>query len=204
MNRLIILAGFFICLISCNNKEKQLPIYGQKDFIEGIDKDTIYHTIPQWSFVNQNGDFVNSSDYLGDIYVVYFFFTHCPSICPAMTKNVVNLQQKAINLDIKFLSYTVDPEKDSSERLKWYENTFGINGKNWNLLTGDQQSIYELGVNGYLVPNQEDALSPGGFLHSEKVMLVDKKGRIRGSYDGTDSDQIDKLFEDILILKNER
>ncbi len=82
-------------------------------------------------------------------------------------------------------------------------DAFGINGDNWNLLTGNQSLIYQLGVNGFLVPNQEDALAPGGFLHSEKMMLIDAKSRIRGYYDGTDEDQMMVLLNDIRKLKQD-
>lgn len=193
---------FFGC-VNSSPSIKELPIFGHKEFLVGVDADTIFHTIPPWSFVNQFGEAISSDAYNGKIYVVDFFFSHCPTICPAMTMNLVKLQQLSSDLDIEFISFTVDPKKDSSERLLWYQDAFGINGENWNLLTGNQQSIYELGVNGFLVPNQEDALAPGGFLHSEQIMLVDKMGRIRGYYDGTDEDQVPLLYNDILALKQE-
>ena len=117
--------------------------------------------------------------------------------------NMVKLQQMTKELNVRFVSFTVDPKKDTAERLLWYQNAFGINGNNWNLLTGNQTLIYKLGVNGFLVPNQEDALTPGGFLHSEKMMLIDAKGRIRGYYDGTDVDQMSILLNDIVKLKQE-
>ena len=117
--------------------------------------------------------------------------------------NMVKLQKSAKDLNIGFVSFTVDPQKDSSERLLWYQDAFGINGDNWNLLTGNQSLIYQLGVNGFLVPNQEDALAPGGFLHSEKMMLIDAKSRIRGYYDGTDEDQMMVLLNDIRKLKQD-
>jgi len=193
-----------VCISSCVSiTEKSLPIYGYKEFDDLQENDTLYHTIPKWSFVNQFGEQVNSSFYEGEIYVVYFFFSHCPTICPAMTMNMVKLQQQTTALDIKFLSFTVDPKKDSCERLFWYQEAFGINGENWNLLTGNQNAIYSLGVNGFLVPNQEDALAPGGFLHSEKIMLIDPNGRIRGYYDGTDEDQVAVILNDISRLKQE-
>lgn len=202
------ISGLFFLMLFCFSScvsitEKPLPIYGYKEFDDLQENDTLYHTIPKWSFVNQFGEQVNSSFYEGEIYVVYFFFSHCPTICPAMTMNMVKLQQQTTALDIKFLSFTVDPKKDSSERLFWYQEAFGINGENWNLLTGNQNAIYSLGVNGFLVPNQEDALAPGGFLHSEKIMLIDSKGRIRGYYDGTDEDQVAVILNDISRLKQE-
>ena len=102
--------------------------------------------------------------------------------------------------DVELISYTVDPDRDSVERLREYANSYDVNFNNWNLLTGDQKTIYELGVNGYLVPNQEDALAPGGFLHSEKMILIDQQQRIRGYYDGTDEENISKIVKDIKKL----
>ena len=113
------------------------------------------------------------------------------------------LQEKTKDLEVQFLSYTVDPTRDSSATLKNYQQAYGINDDNWNMLTGDQYKIYELGVNGYLVPNQEDALAPGGFLHSEMFMLIDKQGRIRGYYDGTNAKNMDKIVHDINVLIDE-
>jgi len=196
---------FLLLIVGCAEKTEIdiLPIYGNKEFVEGVDIDTVYHTIPAWSFQNQYGYTINSNSYLGKIYVVDFFFSHCPTICPAMTMNMVKLQKSAKDLNVGFVSFTVDPKKDSSERLLWYQDAFGINGENWNLLTGNQSLIYQLGVNGFLVPNQEDALSPGGFLHSEKMMLIDAKSRIRGYYDGTDEDQMMVLLNDIKKLKQD-
>ena len=204
MNKNVFIIILFI-LIGCNRGAniETLPIFGQKQFIEGIDQDTIYHTVPNWSFQNQYGDTIKSDFYSGKVYVVDFFFSHCPTICPAMTMNMVKLQQMTKELNVSFVSFTVDPKQDSSERLLWYQETFGINGHNWNLLTGNQTLIYQLGVNGFLVPNQEDALAPGGFLHSEKMMLIDTRSRIRGYYDGTDIDQMTILLNDIIKLKQD-
>ena len=196
---------FLLLIVGCAEKTEIdiLPIYGNKEFVEGVDIDTVYHTIPAWSFQNQYGYTINSNSYLGKIYVVDFFFSHCPTICPSMTMNMVKLQKLTKDLNVGFVSFTVDPKKDSSERLLWYQDAFGINGENWNLLTGNQSLIYQLGVNGFLVPNQEDALAPGGFLHSEKMMLIDAKSRIRGYYDGTDEDQMMVLLNDIKKLKQD-
>ena len=178
-----------------------LPIHGFKE--SDSSGKTIYHTIPDWEFINQNGEKVSSEEYKGQIYVTEFFFTNCPTICPKMTVNMHALQSKTKDLDVQFLSYTVDPTRDSSATLKNYQQAYGINDDNWNMLTGDQYKIYELGVNGYLVPNQEDALAPGGFLHSEMFMLIDKQGRIRGYYDGTNAKNMDKIVHDINVLIDE-
>jgi protein SCO1/2 len=186
-----------------SSKKYNLPIFGNKEFEPSIDRDTLYHVIPTWSFLNQNGNSKSSKDFKNKVRLVDFFFTSCPTICPKMTVNMKKIQQ-LINTDclnnIELLSFTVDPSRDSVEKLKEYCNTYNVDSKNWNMLTGDQNSIYELGVNGFLVPNQEDALAPGGFLHSEKMILIDKKNRIRGYYDGTDSLNIPIIVQHIKSL----
>mgnify|MGYP002629970515 FL=1 len=186
-----------------SSKKYNLPIFGNKEFEPSIDRDTLYHVIPKWSFLNQNGNSKSSKDFKNKVRLVDFFFTSCPTICPKMTVNMKKIQQ-LINTDclnnIELLSFTVDPLRDSVEKLKEYCTTYNLDSKNWNMLTGDQNSIYELGVNGFLVPNQEDALAPGGFLHSEKMILIDKKNRIRGYYDGTDSLNIPIIVQHIKSL----
>ena len=186
-----------------SSKKYNLPIFGNKEFDASIDQDTLYHVIPKWSFFNQNGNSKSSKDFKNKVRLVDFFFTSCPTICPKMTVNMKKIQQ-LINTDclndIELLSFTVDPLRDSVEKLKEYCTTYNVDSKNWNMFTGDQNSIYELGVNGFLVPNQEDALAPGGFLHSEKMILIDKKNRIRGYYDGTDSLNIPIIVQHIKSL----
>ncbi len=186
-----------------NTVFKGLPIYGNKDFDSSIDKDTLYHQIPDWSFENQNSQIISSEQLDNKIKLVDFFFTSCPTICPQMTLNMRNIQsilRKNCLTDIELLSFTVDPLKDSSEKLLEYANSYNVDSTNWNMLTGDQSTIYDLGVNGFLVPNQEDALAPGGFLHSEKLILLDQYNRIRGYYDGTDSLNIPIIVKDIQSL----
>ena len=186
-----------------NSKLKKLPIYGNKDFDFSIDKDTLYHQIPDWSFENQNSQIISSDQLENKIKLVDFFFTSCPTICPLMTLNMRKIQStlsKKCLTDVELLSFTVDPKKDSSEKLLDYANSYNIDSSNWNMLTGDQSIIYDLGVNGFLVPNQEDALAPGGFLHSEKLILLDQFNRIRGYYDGTDSLNIPIIVQHIQSL----
>ena len=207
-SKLFIFASILITitLISCGETdanesiENPLPIYGQKEFIEGIDKDTVYHTIPFWSFENQDGQHVGSKDYMGKPYIAYFFFSHCPQICPRLNANMKQFQDDTKDLDYRVVAYTVDPTRDSVERLKFYAEEYGFNLTNYNFVTGSQTSIYELGVNGYLVPNSQDALAPGGFLHSEKLILIDSKGRIRGFYEGTENAEVELLKKDLKTL----
>ncbi len=212
INSIIFILIAFV-LLSCdesssqddtNNKNAQLPIYGHKEFIEGIDKDTVYHTIPYWAFINQDGEYVGTKDYQGKPYVAYFFFSHCPQICPKIHSNMVEFQKQTKGLDFNVIAYTVDPERDSVERLKFYAEEYGFDLSNYNFVTGNQKDIYELGVNGYLVPNSQDALAPGGFLHSEKLMLIDSKMRIRGYYEGTETKEVNQLVNDLQkLIKDE-
>lgn len=181
-------------------KNNALPIYGQKEFIEGIDEDTIYHTIGNWSFINQDSVLISMSDYKGKPYVAYFFFSNCPKICPKINSNMKYFQEQTIELDFNVVAHTVDPDRDTVDRLKFYGDEYGFDYSNYNFVTGDKQKIYELGINSYLVPNQEDALAPGGFLHSEKLILIDSEGRIRGYYEGTEMAEVDRLIEDLKLL----
>ena len=196
-----------ISLLIKEEKEKikstDLPIFGNKDYDLKIDNDTVYHQIPSWNFLNQNGVGKSSKDLKGKVHLVDFFFTNCPTICPKMTLNMKKIQnalKKECLDNVELLSFTVDPKRDSIERLNEYANSYDLDSLNWNLLTGDQNTIYELGINGFLVPNQEDALAPGGFLHSEKLILIDKAQRIRGYYDGTDTTTIPIIVEHIKSL----
>ena len=115
-------------------------------------------------------------------------------------KKIQDALKKECLDSVELLSFTVDPKRDSIDRLYEYANSYDLDTVNWNLLTGDQNIIYELGINGFLVPNQEDALAPGGFLHSEKLILVDKDKRIRGYYDGTDTTIIPIIVQHIKTL----
>ena len=204
MKQVLLIAIAFALFFSSCSEKKELPIFGPKEFIEGIDKDTVYHTIPFWSFTNQDNQVMSSQDYEDKIYITDFFFTHCPGVCPELLKSLKHIQHELKNVDVEIISHTVDPKNDTPERLKWYVEKNEVDTHNWNFLTGVQQDIYELGVNGYLVPNQEDALAPGGFLHSEKLMLIDKKNRIRGFYNGRDKESVAKLIEDVNLLVNEQ
>lgn len=190
--------------IDSQKSDNPLYIYGNKEFIPEIDKDTVYHTIPYWSFVNQDGKYVSTDDYEGKPYLAYFFFSNCPQICPKVNSNMKSFQDETKDLDYNTIAYTVDPERDSVERLKVYADEYEFDLTHYNFVTGNQQEIYELGVNGYLVPNSEDALAPGGFLHSEKIMLIDSKLRIRGYYDGLEKSELELLKKDLIkLIKDE-
>ena len=162
-------------------------------------QDTVYHTIAQFSFVNQVGDTISKADVAGKVYVADFFFTTCPTICPVMKKEMLRVHEKFKgNPDFKILSHSIDPTHDTQEVLKDYAEKLGItDASSWNFLTGDQEKIFEMGQTSYLTTAMADQMEPGGFLHSGAFLLIDQQGRIRGVYDGTKSDQVDRLINDI-------
>lgn len=186
---------------------KKLPILGNHKLdttlIDGkIKIDTIFHTIPSFSLINQNGETINQSVVDGKVYVVDYFFTTCQSICPIMSKQLdrVYKEQK----DIMILSHTVDPETDKPAALKEYAGKFNADPKRWIFLTGDKPKLYELARTGYLLDAQEGNGGEEDFIHTQNFALIDKKGRIRGYYDGTDSSSVDQLITDIGFLLEEK
>ncbi|MBT8306479.1 MAG: SCO family protein [Maribacter sp.] len=161
-----------------------------------------YHTIADFSLINQNGKTITQKDYSGKIYIADFFFTTCPTICPVMTKNMAAIQEQIINDDeVLLLSHSVTPIIDSVPQLKKYALEKGVNDAKWNLVTGDKKEIYELARKSYLAVKTEGDGGPFDMIHTENFILVDKERRIRGFYDGTKTEAIDKLMEDLDILK---
>ncbi|MCX6183222.1 MAG: SCO family protein [Bacteroidetes bacterium] len=188
--------------ISYENTGIYPPILGEPDF-DSITGDTIYHTIPDFSFVNQENQIVNSISFHGKIYVADFFFTTCPSICPLMTKQLTRVQKEFEgDTTLKIISFTVDPDKDKSEVLKSYAEKNGANPQQWSFCTGEKQKIYRLGQKGFLLVEPEYRNDTIDFLHSDKLVLIDQHSRIRGFYSGTDSNEVNQLIKDIKILKN--
>lgn len=162
-----------------------------------------YHTIADFSLINQNGETITEDDYKDRIYVADFFFTTCQTICPIMTDHMVQIQEAlAQDNNVLLLSHTVTPEIDSVPQLKKYAIEKGVNDEKWNLVTGDKKEIYDLARKSYLVA-KDNPYEEFDLIHTENFVLVDKKKRIRGFYDGTDSEAIEKLLEDIQILKKE-
>jgi protein SCO1/2 len=140
------------------------------------------HKIPPFKFINQNNDTITNADYDGNIYIANFIFTTCPTICPEMTKNMRYIQHELSKYpNIKFLSHTVNPNYDTPEILKQYATKMRIDESNFNFVTGDKEEIYKMAAS-YFVNASEDELAPGGFLHSEYLVLVDKEGRVRSGY----------------------
>ena len=160
-----------------------------------------YHTISDFSLINQNGDTITQNFYNDKIYIADFFFTTCQTICPIMTKNMKEIQDKLINdKEVLLLSHSVTPEIDSVGQLKKYAIANKINDDKWNLVTGDKKQIYNLARKSYLAVEDSEF---GNFdmIHTENFMLIDKKRQIRGFYDGTEKNEIIRLLSDIEILK---
>lgn len=163
-----------------------------------------YHTIDDFSLTNQNGKTITQKDYKDKIYVADFFFTTCQTICPIMTDHMVKIQQELReDADVLLLSHTVTPEIDSVKVLKKYAVKKGVDDKKWNLVTGDKKQIYDLARKSYLVA-KDNPVEEYDLIHTENFVLVDKKKRIRGFYDGTDPEAIEELLKDIQILEKEK
>lgn len=164
-----------------------------------------YHTISDFSLINQNGKTVTQEDYKDKIYVADFFFTTCLTICPIMTDNMVEVQNNLkSDPEIMLLSHTVTPEIDSVAQLKKYALKKGVDDSKWNLVTGEKKEIYKLARKSYLAVKTDGNGDEYDMIHTENFILVDKKKRIRGFYDGTDDLDIQQLLKDIEILKREK
>lgn len=161
-----------------------------------------YHTIADFSLTNQNGLQITQDNYKDKIYVADFFFTTCPTICPIMTKNMAGIQNRIMDdNEVLLLSHSVTPEIDSVAQLKKYALEKGVDDRKWNLVTGDKKQIYELARKSYLAVTNDGDGGPYDMIHTENFILVDKERRIRGFYDGTKQEDIEKLMADIKILK---
>ena len=183
-----------------------LPIYQPAEVNEKLVDSSIihiakYHKISDFKLTNQNGKEITQANYKDKIYVADFFFTTCQDICPVMTKNMYQLQEELKNdNEILLLSHTVIPEVDTVEQLKEYAVENNVDDSKWNLVTGDKKQIYELARKSYLAV-EDSNYNEYDMIHTENFMLIDKEKQIRGFYDGTNSEDINRLLKDIEILK---
>lgn len=196
---------FFILFIAGCGKES-LPYLGPKFPVDATGKDSIIHTIGDFSFTNQDGKTITRADYNGKIWVADVFFTSCPGICPKLTDGFTKIQEAfKDNPDFMLLSITVDPEADSVQVLADYASQHGaINGK-WNMVTGNKKALYEFANKQFFFKAFEGEDGELGFVHDQDYRLIDKEGRLRGQwhYDGTNPAMVDKIIEDINILNSE-
>jgi len=175
--------------------------------------DTSWHQVADFRLVNQLGDSVSWQRLRGKIVVADFFFTHCPTICPGMTMNMRRLQQSIhsgkkvgdrTNKLVHFLSFSVDPERDSVDRLKYWADRFQVDPEQWWLLTGDKKEIYDFALNEVKVGLVDGMGVDTSFIHSDKFILVDSNRHVRGYYDGLDSADLARLSRDIVMLTMEK
>jgi len=182
---------------------KSLPIFNPADVNPELVDSTVqykskYHTIADFSFTNQNGKTITQKDYEGKIYVADFFFTTCGSICPKMTTNLVDVQKAFLNNPkVMLLSHSVLPDVDDVAKLKAYAIKNGVNDAKWNLVTGDKKEIYRMARKSYLAVKQGKPNELYDMVHTENFVLVDTKRRVRGFYDGTKKEEIQRLITDI-------
>lgn len=194
---------FLVTAIQLLTPSKSLPIYNPSDVNPELVDSTMqyvskYHTISDFSFINQNGKTITQKEYEDKIYVADFFFTTCGSICPKMTTNLVEVQ-KAFkdNPKVMLLSHTVFPEIDSVSVLKEYALKNGVIDAKWNLVTGDKKQIYTMARKSYLAVKLGKPEELYDMVHTENFILVDSKRRVRGFYDGTNKEAIQQLIKDI-------
>lgn len=168
--------------------------------------DTIWHKIRPFKLKNQFGKEVELEDFGGKIIVADFFFTSCPSICPTLTKNMKKLQSAFNKTDsiVRFVSFTVDPERDTVEKMKAYGDKYGINHDTWWMLTGPKQEIYDIALNEFKASVASSGEIDTSFIHTEKFFLLDRDKVVRGWYNGLDSTNLDKLIKDIVLISMER
>ena len=222
MKKISLIIGLLITLFSCGElkkdsssekmaaKQEKLPFFNQPDWTpEWIkESDPAYkniHKIPSFSFLNQDGKVITEKNVEDKIFVANFFFTTCRNICTKMTNNMRLIQDAFINdKQVYLLSHSVTPESDSVPKLKKYALDNKINSDKWSLLTGDKSSIYRLAKQEYFAGDTIGFYQTGNeFLHTENFILVDKHRRIRGVYNGTLLIEIERIKEDIAILKSE-
>ncbi|WP_369048023.1 SCO family protein [Tenacibaculum sp. UWU-22] len=209
---------FFIILFSAisipviyhlQKTDERLPIYNPADVNPQLVDVSIRnqkknHTIANFKLINQNGDTITNTDYDGKIYIADFFFTRCKTICVAMAYNMSELQEYYKNDDdIMFLSHSVTPVIDSVSVLKKYAESKGVIDGKWNVTTGNKKEIYNLARKSYFAVLDDGNGDENDFIHTENFILVDKDRRIRGMYDGTKKEDMQKIIKDISLLKQE-
>lgn len=176
-------------------------------------EDTVWHRVPDIRLLNQEGRTVSLDSLRGKILVADFFFTHCPTICPGLTRNMKRMAESITNAQrvgdktnkrVHFLSFSVDPERDTVERLKYWADKFQINPVNWWLVTGDKKAIYDFAINDLRVGLVDGKGVDTSFIHTDKFVLIDTNRHVRGYYDGLDTVSLNRLSEDLILLTMEK
>lgn len=191
-----------LTIISCSSNNEKLPILGNRDILEN--GDTVYHSVPDFSFIDQDSNVITNQTFEGKIYVVDFFFIHCPSICPTVTKHMLRIYERFENNPrVVLLAHSIDTKNDSIPALKAYAEKLNVKTEKWHFVTGDHDKIYEL-ADDYFITARVDPTVPGGFDHSGRIILVDENRRVRSFCDGTNTESVNKFMADIETLLNEK
>ncbi|MFM2037158.1 MAG: hypothetical protein RL432_97 [Bacteroidota bacterium] len=203
----------FILLLGCNEPTSKLPFLGQFDVIYSRQRnDTVFHKIPLFNFLNQDSVRVSNETYAHKMWLVEFFFTSCPTICPIMNKQLLRLHKEitpSLKKELQFLSFSIDPSNDLPSKLKSYRDYHKMPRVNWDLLTGNEAETHRLGIEHFMVFAGKDSLSAGGYAHSGAFTLVDAQGYVRGVYAVTNMDltvneqEYDRMVKELNILYNE-
>ena len=189
------------CIGEKKQKKDQLPFLGEKEIIDGKE---IAHSIPDFSFINQDSITITNATFADKVYVTDFFFTSCPTICPKMTKQMKRLHDVfAENPEVALISHTIDTRRDSVPRLRAYAENIGItSAEKWHFVTGESEAIYDIADDYFSIAIADDD-APEGFDHSGRFILVDKAGHVRSFADGTNPEEVDRLVLDIKKLLKE-
>lgn len=193
---------FLFLTLNCSKVESTpLPILGNRETLE--DGTIKYHSIPPFSFIDQDSMPFTEKSVENKIYVVDFFFISCPSICPMVSRQMLRVYDQYLKEDkLMFVSFSIDPKRDTVERLANYAKNLGVNTKKWSFVTGKKESIFDIAKDYFSIAiENEDA--PGGFDHSGRLILVDEENHIRSFCDGTDPKSVDGFIQDIQKLLNE-
>ncbi|SMD12343.1 SCO family protein [Pedobacter nyackensis] len=200
------LTAAVIFISSCQDGKK-LPILGPRaaETVKNADGstsiDTVYKTIPAFSFLNQDSVAITNDKFKDKIYIADFFFTSCSTICPTMHRNMKEIFEKyKDNPEVMYLSHTIDFKYDTPSVLKKYAQKLGVDDGRWQFVHGSKDSVYKIAENDYLVAVIEDSTAKDGYIHQGWLVLIDKQKRIRGAYDGTDTKQVAQLMKDIPVL----
>lgn len=210
---LIISCFFFSCTNGNDGEEtgimtssglERLQVYYKLDSA-GANGEALYHTIPEVELIAQDGKPFSTSSFKGKVSLTDFFFASCAGICPQMTSQLSRVQKAfPANPDFKIVSYTVDPDRDTAEFLQQYALRFKADTAQWKFVTGPKKSLYDLARYGYFLPVEPGNGDSEDFIHSDQLVLVDRKSHIRGYYNGTDSAAVDSLIADIKVLLHEK
>lgn len=202
LSTLSFLSVLLFLALSCDETRKgSLPILGNKETLK--DGTVKYHSIPSFSFIDQDSMPFTEKSVENHIYVVDFFFISCPSICPMVSRQMLRVYDRFIKENqLKFVSFSIDPKRDTVERLANYARNLGVNTQKWKFVTGEKAAIFDI-AKAYFSIAIENAEAPGGFDHSGRLILVDTKKHIRSFCDGTDPSSVDVFMEDIQRLLEE-